>query len=94
MANGPEPDFEDNPPGLDTPEEVKMSLDEDGLDPMDVDSVEEATFGHSLVHAFADDPDHGGRTEVQLEAEHDMTVEAMIEFGVEHDSPLDLEDID
>lgn len=88
-----DPDWDNNPPGLDTPEEVRASLRADRLDPMDVDTKEEAVFGHSLVHAFADDADHGGRTEAQLEAEHDLTVDAMEDFGVGHDTPLDKEDI-
>lgn len=89
----PGPDWNDNPPDLDTPQEVRESLRADGLDPMDTDSKQQASFGHSLTHSFADDPDLGGRTPEQLEAEHDMTVDAMEEFGVDHDSELGLNDI-
>lgn len=91
MARGSmEPDWDDNPEHLDTPAEVRADLRDSGLDPMDTGTEEEATFGHFLVHAFADDKDHGGRTPAQLEAEHDMVVEAMQEHGVDHHSPLDV----
>lgn len=93
-AAAPEPDWENNPDDLDTPAEVREDLKEDGLDPMDVENEEEAMFGHFLVHAYADDNDLGGRTREQLEAEHDMTVEAMREHGINHDSPLDPADIE
>lgn len=92
--SGAEPDWGDNPAGLGNPMEVREDLREDGLDPMDVDSKEEALYGHFLTHAFADDPDRGGRSPQQLEAEHDMVVEKMEKFGVDHDSPLDLGDIE
>lgn len=88
-----EPDWGDNPAHLDTTEEVKGALVEAGLDPMDIDTPGQATFGHSLVHAYANDRDLGGRTPEQLEAEHDMVVEAMREYGFDHDSPLDKPDI-
>lgn len=89
-----EPDWGDNPAHLSNPMEVKEDLRDDGLDPMDVDTREEATFGHFLVHAMADDADRGGRTPQQLEAEHDMVVAAMREHGVDHHSPLDLAGIE
>lgn len=88
-----DPDWQTNPFGLRSPDEVRDSLRAAGLNPMNVGTPDEAAFGHSLVHSFADDPDHGGRTESQLEAEHDLTVDAMLGFGMEHDSPLDREDI-
>lgn len=87
-------DWEDNPEHLDTPEEVREDLRDDGLDPMDVGSKDEAMFGHFLVHAFADDRDRGGRTAAQLEAEHDLVVSSLGDYDVDHDSPLDLEDIE
>jgi hypothetical protein len=92
MAAAPiEPDWEDNPAHLDTPTEVREDLRDDGLDPMDVNTPQRAAFGHSLIHGMANDPDRGGRTPAQLEAEHDMVVEAMTEdYGMDHDSPLDL----
>lgn len=94
MATAPmEPDWEDNPEDLDSPEEVREDLRESGLDPMDTATPEEAQFGHFLVHAYADDRDRGGRTVAQLEAEHDMVVAAMLDHGFNHDSPLDTEDI-
>lgn len=92
--SGAEPDWGDNPAHLSNPMEVREDLRDDGLDPMDVDSKDEALYGHFLTHAFADDPDRGGRTPQQLEAEHDMVVEKMEEYGFDHDSPLDLEDIE
>lgn len=88
-----DPDWDDNPDDLDSIPEVKAALAEAGLDPMDIDTRKEASFGHSVTHAFADDPGRGGRTPAQLEAEHDMTVEAMQGFGMDHDSELDLDDI-
>lgn len=87
-----EPDWGDNPSHLDTPAEVRASLRADGLDPMDTDTREEAMFGHFLVHAYADDEDMGGRTPAQLEAEHDLTVAAMLSYGVGHESPMDRPD--
>lgn len=93
-AAAPEPDWDNNPDDLDTPAEVRETLKEDGIDPMDVESRKEAMFGHFLVHAYADDNDLGGRTPEQLEAEHDMTVDAMRDHGINHDSPLDLADIE
>lgn len=90
---GPDPDWEDNPDDLDTPEEVRDDLRDSGLNPMNVGSEDEATFGHFLVHAFADDDDLGGRTPEQLEAEHDLTVGAMLDFGVGHHSPMDRSDV-
>ncbi|MFB6200397.1 MAG: hypothetical protein ABEI98_00095 [Halorhabdus sp.] len=88
-----EPDWEGNPSNLDTAAEVQEEFVAAGLDPMNVDSAEEAEFGHFLVHSFADDRDHGGRTEAQLEAEHDMVVASLDDYGIDHSSPLDLEDI-
>jgi hypothetical protein len=89
----PDPDWSDNPDDLDTPEEVRETLKERGLDPMDVDTKDEAMFGHFLIHAYADDPDMGGRTPTELEAEHDMVVEALVnDHDVDHDSPLDFDD--
>lgn len=88
LGNG-EPDWHDNPDHLDTPDEVRDDLRESGLDPMNVGTEEEATFGHFLIHGFEDDEGLGGRTADQLEAEHDMTVEAMADFGVGHESPMD-----
>lgn len=85
-----DPDWEDNPNNLDTSVEVRSELRDDGLDPMDVSTPQQASFGHSLVHQFANDRDLGGRTPEQLEAEHDMTVAAMREFGHKHDSPLSM----
>lgn len=94
MARAPmEPDWEDNPEDLDTPEEVREDLRESGLDPMDTATADEAQFGHFLVHTYADDRDRGGRTVAQLEAEHDMVVASMLEHGVNHHSPLDVGDI-
>lgn len=85
-----EPDWGDNPEHLDSAAEVRADLLEDGHDPMDVDTEKEALFGHALVHAYANDPDMGGRTAEQLEAEHDLVVDAMDDFGFDHDSPLDV----
>lgn len=93
-SHGREPDWHDNPDHLDEPEEVRESLRDSGLDPMDVGTKEQAAFGHFLVHSFADDEDLGGRTPEQLEAEHDLTVQAMRDFGVGHHSPLDRADVD
>jgi len=90
---GPDPDWEDNPADLDTPDEVREDLRDSGLNPMNVGTEEDAMFGHFLVHAFEDDEDLGGRTAAQLEAEHDLTVQAMADFGVGHHSPLDRGDI-
>lgn len=90
---GLDPDWEDNPDHLDTSAEVRADLREDGLDPVDVNTEERAAFGHFLLHTFANDPDRGGRTPEQLEAEHDMVVDAMIDEGMDHDSPLDLQNI-
>lgn len=91
MARGSmEPDWDDNPEHLDTPAEVRADLRDSGLDPMDTETEEEASFGHFLVHSFADDDDLGGRSPAQLEAEHDMVVEAMQDHGVGHHSPLDV----
>lgn len=88
-----EPDWNDNPADLDTPEEVRESLRDDGLNPMNVGTQEEAQFGHALVHELANDPDHGGRTAAQLEAEHDLVVDALHDYGVDTDSPLDRSDL-
>lgn len=93
MAAGQEPDWDDNPDDLDTPDEVREDLRESGLDPMDVSTKSKAEFGHFLVHAMADDHDRGGRTPEQLEAEHDMVTAALDDYGVNHDSPLDTGDI-
>lgn len=91
MARGSiQPDWDDNPEHLDTPAEVRTDLRQSGLDPMDTETKDEAMFGHFLVHSFADDRDMGGRTPAQLEAEHDMVVEAMQDHGVDHHSPLDV----
>lgn len=84
--------WNDNPGDLDTPQEVRESIRERGHDPMDVETKSEAEFGHYLVHSLVDDPDHGGRTPTQLEAEHDMVVDALEEYGVDHDTPLEFED--
>jgi len=93
MGENNDPDWENNPDHLDTPEEVREDLLESGLNPMNVGTEAEATFGHFLVHGFADDEDFGGRSPAQLEAEHDLTVQAMADFGVGHRSPLDRSDI-
>ncbi|MCG1002864.1 MULTISPECIES: hypothetical protein [Halobacterium] len=82
-------DWDDNPEHLDTPDEVRQDLRADGLDPMDVASEQDAQFGHMLVHAYEDDSDRGGRSPEQLEAEHDMTVAALIDHENEHDTPMD-----
>jgi len=74
-GRGGEPDWHDNP---------------ETLDPMNVGIEQEALFGHALVHKYADEPDHGGRTPAQLEAEPDLVVDAMDDFGFEHHSPLDV----
>lgn len=86
---GEEPDWGNNPDDLDSPRDVREEFEDSGLNPMNVDSQEEAQFGHMLVHAFANDGDLGGRSAAELEAEHDMTVAALDDFGVETDSPLD-----
>lgn len=88
-----DPDWHDNPDHLDTPAEVREGLMEAGLDPMDVDTEQQALFGHALVHGYANDPDLGGRTPAQLEAEHDLVVAAMDDYGFDHDSPLDVHSI-
>lgn len=93
MSANDDPDWEDNPDHLDTPEEVRDDLRDSGLNPMNVGTEAEATFGHFLVHGFADDEELGGRSAAQLEAEHDLTVQAMRDFGVGHHSPLDRSDI-
>lgn len=92
--DGIDPDWEDNPENLDSPEEVRENLRSNGLDPMDVDTKERAMFANALLHAWANDPDRGGRTPEQLEAEHDMVAAALLEYDVDHDSELDLEDIE
>lgn len=89
-----DPDWHNNPDNLDSPEEVREDLREDGLDPMDTRTQDQAMFGHFLVHALADDDDRGGRSPEQLEAEHDMVVAAMNEHGADHRSPLDHDDIE
>lgn len=91
MARGTvEPDWGNNPEHLDTPAEVRAEFRDDGLDPIDVDTAARASFGHFLVHGMANEPDMGGRTPEQLEAEHDLAVAAMREYGYDHHSPLDL----
>lgn len=89
MPHGNQDPFAGLPPALDSTSEVREELTQADLDPMDIETEDQAVFGHSLTHAFADDPDMGGRTEEQLEAEHAMTVMAMHDFGVGHDSSLD-----
>jgi hypothetical protein len=86
----PEPDWQDNPDDLDSPQEVRMSLLSAGLNPVDADTKQEALGAHAAVHDFASDPGRGGRSPEQLEAEHDMAVAAMQSHGAEDSSPLDV----
>lgn len=88
-----EPDWEDNPEHLDTPAEVRAHFRSEGMDPMDTDTPQRALFGHFLVHGMADEPGMGGRTPAELEAEHDLVVAAMAEYGHEHHTPLDVTDL-
>lgn len=92
--DGSKPDWDDNPENLDTPEEVRAEERSRGLDPVDVDTREHAIFGNMLLHHWEHTPDHGGRTPAELEAEHDMVSDALDDFGVDHTSPMDVDDIE
>lgn len=81
----------DNPPGLDSREEIAEEIERRGHDPMDIKSNQQLTFGWSLLHRGESGNRPGGRSEETMALEAERVISAANERDVELSDPVDLE---